>query len=96
MSEIVTDKNGREIRRGDIVKVYHSMGARRKRYYMYKQCLGIDRYLPSGTAVIKFDHLDMGVTPPYDEYGPKLSGYEIIQGAHDDYESREVNECQRS
>ena len=33
---MIRDKNGREIREGDVLKVFHFTGARRKRYYMYK------------------------------------------------------------
>lgn len=30
------DKNGRECRVGDLLKVFHFTGARRKKHYMYK------------------------------------------------------------
>ena len=33
------DKTGREVFPGDILKVYHFTGSRRKRYYMYKLVL---------------------------------------------------------
>lgn len=91
MTDTVRDKTGREIKPGDIVKVYHFTGARRKRYYMYKQALGISRYLPSGTAVMKFSHLNMddSFNGSYEDYGPKLKDYEIVQGAFDDHEDRE-------
>lgn len=46
------DKHGIPIERGDIVKVFHFIGARRKRHYMFKQCLGLSRYpsSPEGWA----------------------------------------------
>ena len=48
------DKNGREIMRGDIVKVFHFTAAlRRKKHYMYKQSLGIER------GRMRFSHLDL-------------------------------------
>ena len=34
------DKNGREIMQGDVLKVFHFVGSRRKRHYMYKQVVG--------------------------------------------------------
>lgn len=36
---MATDKNMKEIRPGDVLKVFHYVGARRKRHYMYKQAL---------------------------------------------------------
>lgn len=90
MQQTVRDKTGREIVRGDIVKVYHFTGARRKRYYMYKQSLGITRHLPSGIAVMGFSHLDMndGFDGWYEDYGPMLSDYEIVQSIKCDHEDR--------
>lgn len=90
MQQTVRDKTGRDIVRGDIVKVYHFTGARRKRYYMYKQALGITRYLPSGVAVMKFSHLsfDDSFNGSYEAYGPVLSDYEIVQSIKCDHEDR--------
>lgn len=34
--EEIYDKNRRPIRPGDVLKVFHFVGARRKRYYMHK------------------------------------------------------------
>ena len=50
------DKNARIIERGDIIKVYHFTGARRKRYYMYKQCLGISNV--GASKMMTFGHLN--------------------------------------
>lgn len=36
----VYDKTGREIMQGDVLKVFHFVGARNKRHYMYKQVVG--------------------------------------------------------
>ena len=36
------DKNGREIEHGDVLKVFHFIGPRRKRFYMYKVAIEID------------------------------------------------------
>lgn len=39
----VLDKSGRKIVPGDVLKVFHFIGARRKRHYMYKQALRYER-----------------------------------------------------
>lgn len=35
----ILDKKGRKIELGDILKIYHFTGARRKKYFMYKQVI---------------------------------------------------------
>lgn len=37
----IVDKRGIEIEPGDILKVFHFVGARRKRYYMYKMAIEV-------------------------------------------------------
>lgn len=87
----IKDKNGRIIRKGDIVKVYHFTGARRKRYYMYKQCLGVTRVFKDGSMAWSFDHLDLGHTRPYEVLGGEiLTDYEIIQSCDGDHEVRDA------
>lgn len=78
MTDVCRDKHGREIVRGDIVKVYHFTGSRRKRYYMYKQALGI-KVWPSGTGRMMFSHLDFDAEGHYYEDLKKLPDYEIVQ-----------------
>ena len=78
MTDVCRDKHGREIMRGDIVKVYHFTGSRRKRYYMYKQALGI-RVWPSGTGRMMFSHLDFDSDGHYYEDLKMLRDYEIVQ-----------------
>lgn len=87
--EHVRDKTGRRIMKGDIVKVYHFTGARRNRHYMYKQAMGVDRYLDSGREVMSFSHLNFGEDMDYDEYGGVLNDYEIVQSIKCDHEERE-------
>lgn len=94
----VYDKRGIPIERGDIVKVFHFIGARRKRHYMYKQCLG-ERVVPAhggGThTYIMFSHLNFIDDPserdgPYHEWpGTHLPGYEIVQSIKCGHEGRE-------
>lgn len=91
----VLDKRGIPIERGDIVKVFHFVGARRKRHYMYKQCLGPQLLHPSHTEpYMMFSHLnfieDRRVRDgPYPErMGQKLDDYEIVQSITSDHEKR--------
>ena len=83
----VYDKDGTPIYIGDIVKVFHFTGRNRKRYYMYKQCVGVTRVLQSGTECIGFDHLSMDGST-YEECGPNLPHYEIVQSVKCDHEDR--------
>ena len=91
------DKNMRPLRVGDVLKVYHFTGARRKKHYMYKQIVGT-RMLGglNGPKVEYFDvsHLNMGRDDGYtigmDE--GVLHDYEIVQGLDvypDNWEDRE-------
>lgn len=89
------DKRGIPIERGDIVKVFHFIGARRKRHYMYKQCLGVDRYrvTPEGWSAVFFSHLnfcEMGDRngPYHVALGEHLPDYEIVQSVEYDHEDR--------
>jgi hypothetical protein len=81
------DKTGRQIETGDVLKVYHFTGARRKRHYMYKQVMGIRRLEHFDYAVI--DHLDMD-TGHYLECcdGRKLMDHEIVQSVDAKFEAR--------
>lgn len=88
------DKRGTPIERGDVVKVYHFTGARRRRYYMYKQCLGVNTY-PNGTQeYLFFAHLNFADLigerdGPYHEHlGSHLPLYEIVQSVKSDHEER--------
>jgi hypothetical protein len=76
------DKNGRAFKRGDIVKIFHFIGKRRKRHYMYKQVVkGDPKYL-------WFSHLDQhGDKYPEPKDGGVFEHYEIVQG-WDDFEAR--------
>lgn len=82
------DKTGRQIERGDIVKVFHFTGPRRKRHYMYKQAMGL-RSFGSDSQYMVFDHLNMN-TEHYHELcdGRSLSDYEIVQSIDAKFEER--------
>lgn len=81
------DARGQEIAAGDVLKVFHFVGARRKRHYMYKQAVA---YVvqPKGSWWLKISHLnrpadedwEIGVNyylEPAD--GRTLPGVEIVQ-----------------
>jgi len=73
----VYDKNGRPILLGDVLKVYHFTGARRKRHFMYKYVSGIR---PSGKAFV-VDHLEPNSLPYFLLLDGKIKqDYEIVQG----------------
>lgn len=83
------DKTGREIIIGDVLKVFHFTGSRRKKHFMYKQVVG--RYLTkdSKTPYLKLSHLDTsGDWYSEREDGRKVEGMEIVQGAFDSHEDR--------
>lgn len=85
---VLRDKTGRQIERGDIVKVYHFTDARRKRHFMYKQAIGL-RSFGSDLKYMTFDHLDLD-----GEYycelcdGRSLPDYEIVQSIDAKFEER--------
>lgn len=83
------DKTGREIMVGDVVKIFHYIGARRKHHYMYKHVTGV-REWPSGFRALFFDHLTMqkddGFYVALDDR--HYSDYEIVQSIDAAFEDR--------
>lgn len=89
------DKRGIPIERGDLVKVFHFVGARRKKHYMYHQCLGVQNIGTHGTPYMMFSHLNfvedrLSPDGPYHELpdGRVLLDYEIIQSIDCKFEGR--------
>lgn len=83
----VFDEKGNEIRPGAVLKVFHFIGARRKRHYMYKQAVGYVT-LPKGSQYLKISHLNRLNDEPWEigtnfyyeaADGRKLRGYEVVQ-----------------
>jgi hypothetical protein len=81
------DQTGTTIKPGDILKVFHFIGARRKRHYMYKQAVEYTRH-PRGGPMLKISHLNRLADEPWEigknfyyevADGRRLDGYEIIQ-----------------
>lgn len=90
------DKRGIPIERGDVVKVFHFIGARRKRHYMYKQCLGVKLIGKNADSpYLMFGHLNF-IDDSAAKDGPYLEGpdgrvlahYEIVQSIRCDHEER--------
>ena len=52
------DKNGRQIMVGDVLKVFHFIGVRRKHHYMYKHVVGT-RPANDGGAFLVISHLNL-------------------------------------
>ena len=91
------DVKRRPIMPGDVLKVFHFIGARGKRHYMYQQAL--EYYsLPTwdGYRRLKISHLNrMGDEPLTRDHwycveaeNVRLHGYEIVQSVNCDHENR--------
>jgi len=66
------DKTGREVMKGDTLKIFHFIGARRKRHYMYQYVL--DRVVtPTGVNLMKISHLSKD--------GPESHWHKLIDGS---------------
>ncbi len=87
---MIYDKNRRPILEGDILKVFHFTGARKKKYFMYKQASKVDYLGKDKTPYLKILHLATSADVYYHEKydGRILQDYEIVQG-WPDYEDRE-------
>ena len=88
------DKHGRAMKEGDVLNVFHFIGARRKRYFMYKQIVGTRMLggLNDTPKLYYFDVSHLNMDGGYDNYTigtaeGVLPDYEILQGL-DDIESR--------
>lgn len=83
MNDFLLDCKGREILLGDLLKVFHFTGRRRKKNYMYKHVierltLGNQNPVPA----YKLSHLELKKDGYYYELinGRQLMDYEIVQG----------------
>ena len=90
MDNITRDKNGRELKVGDVLKVYHfTARMHHKKHYMYKQIVGL-RLLGGFNLTPKveyFDvsHLNLSGADNYtiSKNEGALPEYEIVQGLDD-------------
>jgi len=77
------DKTGTPIKVGDVLKVFHFVGARRKRHYMYKHVLSaVHLGKENPKPYLKISHLSLDESEYYHERldGRFLQDYEIVQG----------------
>ena len=93
MDKCAFDKHGREIKVGDVLKVFHFIGQRKKRHYMYKHVVGT-RPANDGGEFLVISHLNLKPR------GGRDAGYwifregqierdtEIVQSAGDCFEDR--------
>jgi hypothetical protein len=81
------DAKGRPIMRGDILKVFHFIGARGKRHYMYKQALDTVMLGKSDPKPwLKISHLELTEEHYHErEDGRTLCDYEIVQSKGADF-----------
>ncbi len=86
------DKNRRPIEIGDILKVFHFVGARRKRHFMYKQVARETTLGANKTPYLAVSHLDMQEGAGHEYYlqidGSVLLDYEIVQSIDARFEDR--------
>jgi hypothetical protein len=61
LGSVVRDKNGREIQPGDTLKIFHFIGRRRKRFYMYKYVEAIVAFpeWKDGLTALRVAHLNV-------------------------------------
>lgn len=85
----VYDKKRIPMKVGDVLKVFHFTAAlRRKKYYMYKQIIGIME-LRSGGHNFVLSHLHLGQgTYGLSVNGAVMGDYEIVQSVKCDHEDR--------
>ncbi len=79
----VYDQHGIEILVGDTLKVFHFIGPRRKRFYMYKHVIARETLGTVNPAPFyRISHLDLKPDSYYWEQidGGRLGGVEIVQG----------------
>jgi len=87
------DKHGREIKVGDVLKVFHFIGQRQKRHYMYKHVVGT-RPANDDREFLIISHLNLKPLDGRDagywifQEGQIERDTEIVQSAGDCFEDR--------
>ena len=74
------DKTGREIMVGDVLKVFHFIGARKKKYYMYKYVTDLKHFERYSMYIISHLGTDISKTFNLVATGKINSDIEIVQG----------------
>ena len=79
------DKNGIELLPNDVLKVFHFVGARRKKHYMYKQVFDVVDN-EGGYQVMRIEHLEKrGSYYHLKMDGTIMNDVEIVQGYGTDH-----------
>ncbi len=85
------DKNGRTIEPGDVLKVFHFIGSRNKRHYMYKQAM---RYREGRLLISHLNRIDDSepweIGKNYYSVGgtERLQDYEIVDSIDANFDKR--------
>lgn len=89
MSQIITDKKGYPLEEFDIIKVFHFIGMRRKKHYMYKQiglynnklvAFHLGKLSPTESKFYFLTHSKNDIV--------KLEDTEIVDGSYPSFENR--------
>lgn len=86
----IYDKTGREIMQGDVLKVFHFVGRRRKRHFMYKQVVGERLLGKDQNPYWRISHLNQRDDEGYllAKDGTHYPDYEIVQSADARFDER--------
>ena len=93
----ILDKHGREIKPGDVLKVLHFIGSRKKRHFMYKWVLRVEKLGKNKTQWLRVSHLTTGNVEDgcwLQMDGRKLEEFEIVSGfgvKHDPFDRRPIH-----
>lgn len=88
---VLKDEHGREIKIGDVLRVFHFIGARRKHHYMYKQAVRYQEH-EGGGGYLLVSHLNEPVMTEFKigencflerADGRSMRGWEVVQSNHD-------------
>jgi hypothetical protein len=86
----IYDKTGREIMQGDVLKVFHFVGRRNKRHFMYKQVVEERLLGKDQNAYWQISHLNQREGDGYlmAKDGAVYNDYEIVQSIDAHFEDR--------
>lgn len=98
------DKKGIPIRAGDVLKVFHFVGARNKKHYMYKMVWELSLIIDGkpNVKVLMADHLSLHTSingcstlTSYKLPSGVLEDYEIVQGYNNEGDELDFNDRKR-
>ena len=78
---LIRDKHGRQLEVGDLIKVFHFTGGRRKKHYMYKYIKGVVKMPLWTKPMFKVSHLsEPDAYFHMNEHTLDWTSFEIVQG----------------